>query len=38
VDVVRLEELVTDAWRMRAPDAVTAQLDLASGLPGPEPA
>ena len=37
VDAERLEELVTDAWRMRAPDTVTAQLDLAGGLPGPEP-
>ena len=29
VDAERLEELVTDAWRMRAPDA------LAADLPGP---
>ena len=27
VDVERLEELVTDAWRMRAPDAIVADLD-----------
>jgi hypothetical protein len=27
VDVERLEELVTDAWRMRAPDAIVAALD-----------
>jgi hypothetical protein len=28
VDVERLEELVTDAWRMRAPEELAAQLDL----------
>jgi hypothetical protein len=27
VDAERLEELVTDAWRMRAPDALAAGLD-----------
>ncbi|WP_405432901.1 MmcQ/YjbR family DNA-binding protein [Micromonospora sp. NBC_00617] len=27
VDVERLRELVTDAWRMRAPDALHADLD-----------
>jgi hypothetical protein len=27
VDVERLRELITDAWRMRAPDAITGQLD-----------
>jgi len=27
VDVDRLEELVTDAWRMRAPDAIAAGLE-----------
>ncbi len=27
VDTARLEELVTDAWRMRAPDALAAELD-----------
>ncbi|GAA2190538.1 MmcQ/YjbR family DNA-binding protein [Micromonospora lupini] len=27
VDVERLSELVTDAWRMRAPDALHADLD-----------
>jgi hypothetical protein len=27
VDVDRLEELVTDAWRMRAPDALVGDLD-----------
>jgi hypothetical protein len=27
VDVERLEELVTDAWRMRAPDVIVADLD-----------
>jgi hypothetical protein len=33
VDVARLAELVTDAWRMRAPAAIAAELDL-PGLPG----
>ena len=28
VDAARLEELVTDAWRMRAPADLTADLDL----------
>ena len=32
VDVVRLAELVTDAWRMRAPDALTGRLDEATDL------
>ncbi|MEU7905026.1 MmcQ/YjbR family DNA-binding protein [Actinoplanes sp. NPDC049118] len=32
VDADRLGELVTDAWRMRAPDAIVADLD---GPPGP---
>ena len=27
VDVDRLEELVTDAWRMRAPEAIAVELD-----------
>jgi hypothetical protein len=27
VDVVRLTDLITDAWRMRAPDEVAAELD-----------
>jgi hypothetical protein len=31
VNVQRLRELVTDAWRMRAPDAVACQLDEAGG-------
>jgi hypothetical protein len=30
VDVVRLRELVTDAWRMRAPDALASELDGAA--------
>ncbi|MEU9016630.1 MmcQ/YjbR family DNA-binding protein [Actinomadura sp. NPDC048394] len=30
VDVDRLEELVTDAWRMRAPDALVGDLDDAA--------
>jgi len=34
VDVDRLEELVTDAWRMRAPEAIAAELeDPASARP-----
>jgi hypothetical protein len=37
VDADRLEELVTDAWRMRAPDALAAEFDQAGGLPGAEP-
>ena len=32
VDVERLAELVTDAWRMRAPAALTGELDEAGGL------
>ena len=37
VDVGRLEELVTDAWRMRAPDTLVGGLDAAadSSSPGP---
>ena len=37
VDAGRLEELVTDAWRMRAPEALAAEFDQADGLPGAEP-
>jgi hypothetical protein len=37
VDAGRLEELVTDAWRMRAPDALAGELGEASGLPSAEP-
>jgi hypothetical protein len=36
VDAGLLEELVTDAWRMRAPAALAAEFDQA-GLPGAEP-
>jgi hypothetical protein len=32
VDVERLRELVTDAWRMRAPDPLVADLDGAPDL------
>jgi hypothetical protein len=32
VDQVRLAELVTDAWRMRAPAGLAAQFETASGL------
>src|SRR6266508_1481789 len=37
VDAGRLEELVTDAWRMRAPDAYAGQPGEADGLPAEEP-
>ena len=37
VDAGRLEELVTDAWRMRAPDALAGELGEVGGLPGAEP-
>ena len=32
VDAGRLAELVTDAWRMRAPDAFARELDPADGV------
>ena len=32
VDAERLAELVTDAWRMRAPAALAGELDQAGGL------
>jgi len=34
VDAGRLAELVTDAWRMRAPEALAAGLAEADGAPG----
>jgi hypothetical protein len=37
VDVQRLTELVTDAWRMRAPESLAAGLDESGGLPGASP-
>jgi len=37
VDVERLRELVTDAWRMRAPDELAGELGEADGLPSAEP-
>ena len=37
VDAELLRELVTDAWRMRTPDAIAGQLDE-SGADGPIPA
>jgi hypothetical protein len=37
VDVERLAELITDAWRMRAPAALAAELDGTDGLPGAGP-
>jgi hypothetical protein len=33
VDTARLAELITDAWRMRAPAALAADLDQIGGLP-----
>jgi hypothetical protein len=38
VDADRLAELVTDAWRMRAPAEVAARLDADAGLPRAGPA
>jgi hypothetical protein len=38
VDVERLAELVLDAWRMRAPDALTADLDPVTDPSSPAPA
>jgi hypothetical protein len=32
VDIERLGELVTDAWRMRAPDELATELDEADRL------
>jgi hypothetical protein len=37
VDVGRLAELVTDAWRMRAPDELVGDLGGADDLPGADP-
>ena len=37
VDARRLEELVTDAWRMRAPAPLAAGLDPPGGGPGAGP-
>jgi hypothetical protein len=37
VDTGRLAELVTDAWRMRAPAALAADLDQAGGPPSTRP-
>jgi hypothetical protein len=37
VDADRLAELVTDAWRMRAPDGLAAEPGEADGLPDAEP-
>jgi hypothetical protein len=36
VDAGRLAELITDAWRMRVPGALAADLDEAASLPGAE--
>lgn len=35
VDLDRLEELVTDAWRMRAPETLVGDLGAAADTPGP---
>ena len=37
VGVERLTELVTDAWRMRAPDELAGDLDEAAPSPNPGP-
>ena len=37
VDVERLKELVTDAWRMRAPEALSSDFDEADHLSGADP-
>jgi hypothetical protein len=37
VETGRLAELVTDAWRMRAPDDLAGELTEAHGLPGADP-
>jgi hypothetical protein len=37
VGVARLRELVTDAWRMRAPDELAGELGEINGLPSAEP-
>jgi hypothetical protein len=37
VDVERLTELITDAWRMRAPAALAAEFDGNGDLPGAGP-
>jgi hypothetical protein len=37
VDVERLTELVTDAWRMRAPEALAAGFDGSGSMPGSGP-
>jgi hypothetical protein len=37
VKVERLRELVTDAWRMRAPDVFVSDLDEASESPSADP-
>ncbi len=37
VDAERLAELVTDAWRMRAPDELAGEFGEADGIPGAEP-
>ncbi|GAB3960161.1 MmcQ/YjbR family DNA-binding protein [Actinoallomurus acanthiterrae] len=37
VDLDRLEELITDAWRMRTPDTLVGDLDAAADSPTPNP-
>jgi len=37
VGVERLSELVTDAWRMRAPEEILTVLDEAGQYPNPAP-
>jgi hypothetical protein len=38
VDAGRLAELVTDAWRMRAPQALAVEMDEPGSVTGPLPA
>jgi hypothetical protein len=37
VNVDRLRELITDAWRMRAPDVLLGDLDDGTGSSSPDP-
>ena len=37
VDLDRLEELITDAWHMRAPHALVGDLDTATDRPNTDP-
>ncbi|MBO2444880.1 hypothetical protein [Actinomadura nitritigenes] len=37
VDLDHLKELITDAWRMRAPDTLVGDLDAAVDQPSTDP-